>query len=968
MKAQPIFNRNYLSHHLSDFRASSVTGIREITSIIKSYIQELESGKLESLKEEEIKSRFITDFFGDVLGFNYGNSNEWQLREETKSKVDGKKPDAALGYFYCDKEKNDVRVVIEIKDAKTDLDTKQNRSGNQTPVEQAFSYMPKMGGNCKWVVVSNIKETRFYCANDSSKYQVFFLQDLSTDERRNELLLLFHKDRFVKKEGESTTDILLKKSKSFTKENDQPYHIIDKLYKCIKRFEGFGFVDPDYLVTLYPFNILGEYVWQYYNKNLFTINNEFYHLLEGINIENNEVVFTDEMKEEITAANVVDAKIKLETTFEFLNHSLIDEITAIKDYKQVEKRNKRTIGFSIRHSFSFKEGEEGITKSISLLRGKECDCVSCNYRSFNFIKLLGKLKAGIGNEDLNTPEYAFGNYLTASENFKTTYSIYKAIEKETKGKEGTEVAYFLTKKNIKLLHNLISDYHYSDSQEIFNDIKSVDLDKVIYDEIEFSVDKEVKNYLINVKEDVLIYKLQDKIEEITFEIEKLKLLYENGGVQHAGPNLPKSLSEAYFNLYLHINRNYIIYDNFKRYKSLTEKVFKGLVTSYQTKEWGLTKFNDFFLTEAILHINPSGLEQTLKQIESLPVDDSCIEKLLEKLNNYTASYVCDTFFGDPDEEPLMKAHLNNYRFKDNFTNIFANLFIILSRLEIAKEQFTSSKNSLVKFLKVESVLAWYDLKHFCNFLSIKGDLFEASELLEILKIAIDGDKYGYNKYTQLIEKTANTILKYYPDYKIDNLNLIQTAILKCSSDNGNNISCNHLISLVKICSGKSKETLINSFETQLDNKFSYDLYERLLEKADYDYKKKDYFQLYIERINASKGGRAYKYGKLELTDLVFRHFAYILYKLNIEFDRVELKSFSNLNHFETWLINPFNFNYDYFDAKWLTDLNNPVFLNRLKSNSKIKSAIEVELENSYDATLAEIRFNYFTKNQKHKFI
>lgn len=962
MKAQPIFTNIFLSHILSDFRASSITGIREITQIIKSYIQELESGKLESFKEEEIKSRFVNDFFGDVLGFNYGNSNEWQLREEPKSSVDGKKPDAALGYFYIDKKKDDVRVVIEIKDAKTDLDVKQSRSGNQTPVEQAFSYVSKMRGNCKWVVVSNIKETRFYCSNDSSKYQVFFLKDLNVEEKRNELLLLFHKDRFVKKKGESRTDLLLNKSKLFTEENDKPIHIIDKLYKCIKRFDGFGFVDPDYLVTLNPFNILGEYVWQYYNRNLFTINNEFYHLLKGISIENNEVIFSDELKEEIVAANVFDAKMKIETAFRFLNHSLIDEITAIKDYKQIEERNKRTIGFSVRHSFSFKEGEEGITKSINLIQSKECDCVSCNYRSFNFKKLLEKLKAAIGNEDLNTPEYAYGNYLTASNNFKTTYSIYKAIEKETKGKEGKEVYYFLTKKNIKLLHNLILDYHYSDSQEILNDIKSVDLDKVIYDEIEFSVDKEVKNYLIDVKEDVLIYKLQDEIEEIAFEIEKLRQLYENGGIQHSGPNLPRKLSEAYFNLYLHINRNYIVYDNFKRYKSLTEKVFKGLVTSYQTKERGLTKFNDFFLTEAILHINPNQLEEILKPFELIAVDDSCIEKLLEKLNNFTSSYVRETFFGDPVEEPLMKEYLNNYRFKDKFTNIFANQFIILSRLDVTKEQFGGSKKTLLKYLKVESELAWFDLKQFCNFILKKGDLFEATELLDILKIAIDGDKYGFNKYTDLIEKTAKAIFKFYPDYKIDNLKLIQTAILNCSSDNGNNSNYNHLIPLVKVCSEKCKEILLNTFEIQLDNKFSSDFYEMLLEKADYDYKKKNYFQIYVEHINASKGGRAYKYGKKELTDLVFIHFAYLLYKLNIEFDREELKSFSNLNDFETWLINPFNFNYNSFDAKWLTDLNNPVFLNRLRPNNKIKSSIEIELEKSYDATLAEIRFNHFSNN------
>jgi hypothetical protein len=956
---QPLFTDNFLSHILSDFRASSVTGIREITLIIKSFVQELESGKIEKQKEEEIKSRFINSFFGDVLGFNYGNSNEWQLREEKKSDVDGKKADAALGYFYCNKANDDVRVVIEIKDARTDLDTKQNREGKLTPVEQAFSYVPKMGGNCKWVIVSNIKETRFYCSNDSSKYQVFYLKDLNTENKRNELLLLFHKDNFVKKVGESRTELLMKKSKAFTEQNDKPIHIIDKLDMCLKRFAGFGFVDPDYLVTLYPFNILGEHVWQYYNRNLFTINGEIYNLMKGVSVENNEVVFTDELKAEIEAANVIDAKTKIENAFKFLNHSLIDEITAIKDYKQVEERNKRTIGFSHRHSFSFREGEEGITKNINLLKSKECDCVSCNYRRLNFKKLLEKLKVAVGNENLNYPEYAYGNYLTASNNFKTTYSIFKTIEKETKGKEGNEINYFLTKLNIKLLYNLILDYHYSDSQEILNDIKAVDLDKVIYDEIEFSVDKEVKNYLVDVKEDVLIYKLQDEIEEITFEIEKLKQFYENGGVQHSGPNLPNKLSQAYFKLYLHINRNYIVYDNFKRYKSLTEKVFKGLITSYQTKEHGVTKFNDFFLTEAILHINPSDLEEILKPIESLTTDDECIEKLLEKLNNFTSSYVRDTFFGDPDEEPLMKEYLNNYRFKDNFTNIFANQFIIFSRLGITKEQFSSSKKTLLKYLKVETDLAWFDLKQFCNFLSRKGDLFEATELVEILKIAIDGDKYGFNKYTDLIEKTAKAIFKFYPDYKFDNLKLIQLAILKCSSDNSNNSNYRHLIPLINVCAENCKDVLLNTFEIQLDKKFSSDLYEALLEKADYDYRRKNYFQIYAEHISASKGGRAYKYGKQELTDLVFIHFAYILYKLNIDFDRSELKSFTNLNDFETWLINPPAFDYNKFDAKWLTDLDDVLFIERFKRNTKIKSAIDMELTTSFDPVLAEIKFKYF---------
>ncbi len=75
MKVEPIFSDNFLSHYLPDFRASSVTDIRGITLLIKSLVDELESGKIASMKEEEIKPRFSNAFFGDILGFNYGNYN-----------------------------------------------------------------------------------------------------------------------------------------------------------------------------------------------------------------------------------------------------------------------------------------------------------------------------------------------------------------------------------------------------------------------------------------------------------------------------------------------------------------------------------------------------------------------------------------------------------------------------------------------------------------------------------------------------------------------------------------------------------------------------------------------------------------------------------------------------------------------------------------------------------------------------
>jgi len=564
------------------------------------------------------------------------------------------------------------------------LDEKQKTNNNRTPVDQAFEYAPKMGGKCDWVIVSNIKEIRFYPSDDRSKCQIFFLKDLMGEPKQKELFFLFHKDRFIKQVPKSSTDILFEKSKIIQPKDEDGIHIIDKIYNSLKRFESFGFVDPNYVVSIYPFNILDEYVWHYQDGTLFTINTDIYSLLNGINVENGEIMFTDEMRKEIEDLIIVDYKYKLERVFRFLNYCSIEKISAIKNYKHIAERNKKTIGFSPIITFPFKEGEEGVTKEIRILKDDICDCLSCNYRTFDFNKFLVKLKTGADNDRNNPFEYAYGNYLAATMNFKTTYHIYNSITKQTKGQQGKEIEYFLAKLNTKNLYNLIKDYQYEDRQEMISNIKSLDLDKVIYDEIEFGVDKQVKDYLISVKDDSFIYNIREEIDEILFKIEKLKLLYERGDRQYFGSDLSSRLSQKYFLLYLYINRNFIIYDIFNPYVSLTEKMFKGLVNSYCTPEFGLKLFHGFFLTEAIIHINSGYLKEILEPVHELKVVDGCVDELLQKLKNFSTSYYKSDYFSRPKKNPLIIEQLHSYKFKYRITNIFSNLFTIISRLNISK--------------------------------------------------------------------------------------------------------------------------------------------------------------------------------------------------------------------------------------------------------------------------------------------
>ena len=450
-----------------------------------------------------------------------------------------------------------------------------------------------------------------------------------------------------------------------------------------------------------------------------------------------------------------------------------------------------------------------------------------------------------------------------------------------------------------------------------------------------------------------------EIEATTLKIEKLKRLYDGGGKQSAGPNFTKSLFEHYFFLYWHINRNYIVYDTFNRYKILTEKVFKGLVTSYQIPEWGLSSFSDFILTETILNINPKSLQEILNQEEILKVLDDGIVSLLDKLNNLTNSLFVDGLFSEPIENTLVSGQLNNYLFRDKFRTIFSNLFTVLSKLDITKEQFKKSKTPLIKFLKVEQILSWSDLKEFSNFLFKKGSLFEAEELIEILKIAINNDKNGNNKYKNLIKTIPNVLVRFYPDYKIDNENLVQKAILNCISDSGRNTGYSHLINLVNASNKNCKQLLLEAFEKGFDENFNSHFYEELIRNSDFNYSSRDYFQLYSEAINEQKGGNTYKFGSLGLTDIVFFNYIFIIYKLNIDFERPELKVLNGLNHFESWLLNPMKFDYQHFEAIWLTDLNTPTILDRLKGNINIAISIEAQLRKKFNPVLAELKYKYF---------
>ena len=149
--------------------------------ILNNWRSGLTSGKTLTFNEKKLQSEFLNKIFGDVLGYAYDTHlSAWQLEPEYKVDFDGKTPDGVLGYFQFDAvtktATGDVRAIIELKGPLVNLDKKQNRKDFPgTPVEQAFSYVPKLNKPCEWVIVSNCQEIRLY------RYSLGMLQYESFD-------------------------------------------------------------------------------------------------------------------------------------------------------------------------------------------------------------------------------------------------------------------------------------------------------------------------------------------------------------------------------------------------------------------------------------------------------------------------------------------------------------------------------------------------------------------------------------------------------------------------------------------------------------------------------------------------------------------------------------------------------------------------------------------------------------------
>ncbi|BAZ85140.1 Eco57I restriction-modification methylase domain-containing protein [Dolichospermum compactum] len=223
--SKALFQKKALKNALGNFKFPSDLEARH--KIIKKWVEALNSGTLNQVKEISLHGDFLKDIFQDVLGYCSiiaGGGKVWEIHAEQTIADGGGSADAALGFFTATennkgKVKLQGKVVapIELKGTKDDLD-RPEPGRKESAVDQGWRYA-NYTPDCHWIIISNYRELRLYHTNKTpAYYEQFLLTDLADLEEFKRFYFLLCRPSFLPVKDISTIDRLLATSEEAQEE------------------------------------------------------------------------------------------------------------------------------------------------------------------------------------------------------------------------------------------------------------------------------------------------------------------------------------------------------------------------------------------------------------------------------------------------------------------------------------------------------------------------------------------------------------------------------------------------------------------------------------------------------------------------------------------------------------------------------------------------------------------------------
>jgi hypothetical protein len=154
------------------------------------------TGKLAAMNETALQGEFLTEIFGQVLGYKLFSEDlpNWELQHAFS--VNGGTADAALGLFAHGKPPRPY-ALIELKPPLVNVD--RDRFNGRTAVQQCWDYLNAVP-ECPWGIVCNFVGFRLHHRNKTPRaFEMFTLQKLAAKDTRRfrEFWVLFRRDSLL---------------------------------------------------------------------------------------------------------------------------------------------------------------------------------------------------------------------------------------------------------------------------------------------------------------------------------------------------------------------------------------------------------------------------------------------------------------------------------------------------------------------------------------------------------------------------------------------------------------------------------------------------------------------------------------------------------------------------------------------------------------------------------------------------
>lgn len=710
----------------------------------------------------------------------------------------------------------------------------------------------------------------------------------------------------------------VKTNYNFIKNKVEGKHIIDKVIYTIDLFEGINVIPTNIISQLYPFKGTQQKTY-IYESSLKTDNEEFYDLMNNIQIVNEKFVLNgDKCDDEISP--------KLEKIARFFRVNCIEHINWNGENK---KENLRICVHK-------------------LLVVKRCDCERCNYDRLNFIEAKKLLNNHSDEYNLHEKlrrgytSYSLGDFTDAVKKFKEV-----DLEATTNKKSifSTIAKYNLIQLR-KIITNTYSEKNRSGLLELLKD-ENLELKEA---DIKLNAPHFYDLYTL-IKDDNFFERAFSSIDNKLDEIKKISF-NDKYGVLHSN-NHYENLLISFLRLYYFLEFNLIIYNSFYEYKQLSTKVLEGICALYTIKNPNASRYKKFTSTILNMWIFDVEYDSAIHLLNKYNIKTIRVENKNEIFSKFYS------YIENLNNSVEIVLDENNLILHEKTELIIRSLTLIISRIKFSESQINDLFGQLILVLKKLNERSMIPFGALYQLLSHHKKI-NNKNIQDLIFLLIEHKAEGTSTFSYSIKHYAEN----------SNPHEIETLIFKIiNADNFSEESLfaenNKFESLgyaVSFLDNNTRGTIKNIITHKLKNNFEPGFFHlsAIYDLIDYD---KDLLNEFIKCIpDQTKKDPAIRRFFNQNENYRLGQLINLIYKYDLPFSD-EMKSLSNFTFqkdYYDWLMDLDGFDYSKLNHYWILEYETKYYYKAFRNSKKLKSEIGKALKKEYIEGVAIAYFKIYT--------